>query len=214
MKYFDYGDKEKVFLAEQDPELGLVIARIGQINRPVISDLFTAIISNIVGQQISAKAAETVWQRISSAFASVDGEILIPENLMRAEPQELQSLGLSWRKVSYIQRIAEAFCDGTIDAEALAVASDDEIREQLIRLPGVGPWTVDMLMIFSLERPDIISWHDLAIRRGLMRLHQLDDLTNADYEKYRRMYSPYGTVASLYLWEISHEPAEQLIKDH
>ena len=206
MNYFDYGDKEISYLSERDPVFGLAITRIGHINRPVIPDLFTAIVSNIVGQQITAKAAETVWQRISSAYASNGGELFAPDELMSADPQALQSLGMSWRKVSYIQSIAKAFSDGTVEAAALAAASDDEIRKQLIKLPGIGPWTVDMLMIFSLERPDIISWHDLAIRRGLMRLHQTEELTSDQYEMYRRIYSPYGTVASLYLWEISHEP--------
>lgn len=209
MSCFIYGDKEIDYLAERDPVLGQAISRIGHISRYVIPDLFTAIVFNIIGQQISAKAAETVWQRICSAFANVENETLAPENIKNAEPQALQSLGLSWRKVSYLQRVAEAFCDGTINVTELAASSDDEIRAQLIKLPGIGPWTVDMLMIFSLERPDIISWHDLAIRRGLMRLHQLDEMPLAHFEKYRRMYSPYGTVASLYLWEISHEAGER-----
>lgn len=205
MKFFEYGETELSYLSQQDSRLAQAIIRIGHIRRSVIPDLFTAIVFNIVGQQISAKAAETVWKRFISSFAGDEGEKLIPVEILQAEAQTLQGLGISRRKVSYIQRIAEACTDGTINIATLAKESDDTIRQQLISLPGIGPWTVDMLMIFALERPDIISWHDLAIRRGLMRLHQLETLTKEQYEMYRRMYSPYGTVASLYLWKIAHE---------
>jgi DNA-3-methyladenine glycosylase II len=228
-KLFQYGELETAHLSERDPKLGAAIKRIGFLENEVIPDLFTAICFNIISQQVAYKAALTVWQRFCAELAkaglakaeltkaSSDDLATDPDNntniviqpaaVLTLNQEILQALGLSWRKVSYIRGIAEMFVDGTINPVQLINLPDDEIRQQLIKLPGIGNWTVDMLLMFSLERPDVISWHDLALRRGLMRLHQLsaEDLNRDKYESYRRLYSPYGTIASFYLWHIAHE---------
>ena len=85
----------------------------------------------------------------------------------------------------------------------LATLPDAEIIRRLSSLNGVGVWTAEMLLIFSLERPDVVSWGDLAIRRGMMNLYGLDSLTREQFERYRKRYSPYGSVASLYLWALA-----------
>lgn len=223
-KLFQYGELETAHLSERDPKLGAAIKRIGFLENEVIPDLFTAICFNIISQQVAYKAALTVWQRFCTELAeaefaeagsdelatdsAISSNIVIrPATVLALNQANLQALGLSWRKVSYIRGIAEKFVDGTINPVQLINLPDDEIRQQLIKLPGIGNWTVDMLLMFSLERPDVISWHDLALRRGLMRLHQLsaEDLNRDKYESYRRLYSPYGTIASFYLWHIAHE---------
>lgn len=159
-----------------------------------------------------AELAEAELVQLGSDDLATDPDIISnivvqPAAVLTLNQEILQALGLSWRKVSYIRGIAEMFVDGTINPVQLINLPDDEIRQQLIKLPGIGNWTVDMLLMFSLERPDVISWHDLALRRGLMRLHQLsaEDLNRDKYESYRRLYSPYGTIASFYLWHIAHE---------
>jgi len=196
VQVFEYGRKEIDYLKGKDKKLGAAIDRIGIINRRIIPDPFTALVSSIVSQQISSKAADTVWNRLLSLLGSVN-----PENINELGLPEIQSCGMSERKAGYIKGIAEAAISGEVDFGALDALSDEDIIKRLSSLRGVGVWTAEMLLIFSLCRPDVVSYKDLAIRRGMMNLYGLKELPE---EKFKR-YSPYGSVASLYLWALSVE---------
>lgn len=198
MAYFTYGEKETAYLSQKDKKLAAVIERVGQIEREVTPDLFAALISSIISQQISNKAAETVWRR----FHELAGEVT-PQNILAKTVGEIQACGISFRKAGYIWGIAEAAVT-RIDFSKLSDLPDDEIVKRLTALKGVGVWTVEMLLIFSLSRPDVLSYGDLAIRRGMTRLYGLKELTPEKFLRYKKRYSPYGTVASLYLWELAH----------
>lgn len=198
MNYFKYGKKEVEYLKEEDPILGMEIDKIGMIKRQVNPDIFSALISSIVSQQISTKAATTVNNRLIDLV----GEIT-PENIDKVEIETIQECGMSMRKASYIKGIARAAISKTIDFENLHNLKDEEFIKKLVTLKGVGEWTAEMLLIHSLQRPNILSYKDLGICRGIMRLHGLEELSKAEFETYRNRYAPYGTVASLYLWEIS-----------
>ena len=200
MCIFQYGQKEIDYLKKRDKVLGRAIDEIGIIRRPVIPDLFTALIWNIVGQQISSKAANTVWNRMLDRYSPIT-----PETIMAITAEEIQKCGMSNRKANYIKGIAEAVVQGKLNLLELKHLPDDEVIKRLSSLPGIGVWTAEMLMIFSMQRPDVVSWGDLAIRRGMMTLYGLKDLTREQFHEYRKRYSPYGSVASLYLWVISRE---------
>jgi 3-methyladenine DNA glycosylase/8-oxoguanine DNA glycosylase len=197
---FRYGTAEIHHLKKRDKTLGLAIDRIGIIERDVTPDLFTALVSSIVAQQISAKVAETVWCKMLERFGTI-----CPESLASAAPEEIQKCGMSAKKAGYIHGIGIAVTQGTLDFSGFATLPDNGIISLLTGLHGVGRWTAEMLLIFSLERPDVVSWNDLAIRRGMMNLYGLETLSKEQFLRYRRRYSPYGSTASLYLWEISHE---------
>lgn len=200
MDYFRYGQAEVGYLKERDPRLGHAIDRIGPIERPVIPDLFTALISSIVHQQISNKAAATVWGRVVDRFGPIQ-----PETMDSVPVESIQQCGMSMRKAGYIKSIAHSVTTGELDLLQLATLPDADVISRLSGQPGIGVWTAEMLMIFSMQRPDIVSWHDLAIRRGMVTLYGLPDLKRAQFDDYRRCYSPFGSVASLYLWQISKE---------
>lgn len=200
MKIFKYGEKEIDYLKRKDKKLSEAIDRIGKIERRVIPDLFEALVNSIVSQQISNKAAETVWKRLINLL----GEIK-PETIMDAGINSIQKCGMTYRKASYIKDIAESVCSGELNIDELNDLSDDEVIKKLISLNGIGVWTAEMLMIFSMERPDIVSWGDLAIRRGICMLYNHEELTKTQFERYKKRYSPYGSVASLYLWALSTE---------
>ncbi len=200
MRIFNYGQKEIDYLRKKDKKLCSAIDRIGRIEREVIPDLFTALVNSIVGQQISAKAAETVWNRVTGKL----GEIT-PGTIAEIPADRIQQCGLSHRKVQYIKGIGQAVLDGRIDLELLQRSEDAGVISCLSSLNGIGKWTAEMLLIFSMERPDVVSWGDLAIQRGMMKLYGLKTLTKEQFDRYAKRYSPYGTVASLYLWEISRE---------
>jgi DNA-3-methyladenine glycosylase II len=198
MQIFVYGEREITYLKRKDKKLGAAIAQIGMIRRQITPEPFTALISSVVGQQISNKAAATVRGRLHQLV----GEIT-PANISRVSLAEIQSCGMSQRKATYIKGIAAAAISGTIDFSTLDTLPDDEIIKKLTTLPGVGVWTAEMLLIFSLCRPDIVSYKDLAIRRGMMNLYDLKELPPEKFARYRKRYSPYGSVASLYLWALA-----------
>jgi DNA-3-methyladenine glycosylase II len=172
--------------------------RIGPLEREVNPDLFEALARSIIAQQVSAKAARTVFSRIADRFPD-----LTAPALAAADPAEIQACGTSLRKASYLQATAQAIASGQVDLDGLAQLTDDEIRARLSSLKGIGVWTADMLMTFSLQRPDVISYHDLAIRRGMTMLYRHRQITPVIFERHRRRYSPHASVAALYLWEIA-----------
>ena len=199
MQIFRYGSTEIDHLRARDRKLGRAIDEIGMIERRVTPDVFTALVASVASQQVSAKAAETVWGRMEKRFGTIT-----PDTIATATAEEIQQCGISMRKAGYIQRIANAVAGGHPDLAALPGLTDEEVIARLTALDGVGVWTAEMMLIFSMQRPDVVSWGDLAIRRGMMRLYGKDTLDRAAFDRYRRRYSPYGSVASLYLWEISH----------
>lgn len=203
MKYFKYTNKEIEYLKKKDKKLGKEIDRIGMVKREVEPDIFSALISSIISQQISTKAAITVKNRLIELI----GEI-IPQNINKIELESIQKCGMSLRKASYIRGIAEVAINKTVDFENLHSMTDDEVIKELTSLKGVGEWTAEMLLIHSLQRPNILSYKDLGIRKGIMKLYKLTELSKKEFEIYRSKYSPYCSVASLYLWEISSETTE------
>jgi DNA-3-methyladenine glycosylase II len=199
MQVFRYGNTEIDHLRARDKILGRAIEEIGMIERRVIPDIFTALVASVASQQVSAKAAETVWGRMEKRFGTIT-----PDTIAAATAEEIQQCGMSMRKAGYIKGIGDAVARGHPDLAALPALPDDEVIARLTALDGVGVWTAEMMLIFSMQRPDVVSWGDLAIRRGMMRLYGKATLDRAAFDRYRRRYSPYGSVASLYLWEISH----------
>ncbi len=198
MPIFEYGDNEISYLKCRDKKLSAAIDAVGQIERAVMPDPFMALVMSVVSQQISSKAADTVWSRLVERMGAIT-----PAALSECAVEAIQGCGLSMRKAGYIQGIAQAAHSGQVDFAALPALSDQAVIRQLSALRGVGVWTAEMLLIFSLCRPDVVSFGDLAIRRGMMRLYGLETLPREQFERYCRRYSPYGSVASLYLWEWS-----------
>lgn len=198
MSHFKYGKKEIDHLSKKDPALGKAIARIGSIECELNPDLFSSLVESIVWQQLSYKAASTIHERLLARIGDPT-----PQSILDTSPDDLRSCGLSFRKVGYLREIARRLVDGEIRFDSIPDLPDNEIVDLLISLPGVGIWTAEMLLIFSLGRPNILSWGDLGIRNALMKIHRKKDLTKEQFQRYAKKYSPYGTVASLYLWQIA-----------
>jgi DNA-3-methyladenine glycosylase II len=196
--YFEYGDKETEYLKRKDKRLGGAIDAIGHIEREVDGDLFASVIRTIVGQQISSAAQKTIWMRLTNKLGVVNAEAICA-----ASREEIQACGVSFRKADYIKDFAEKVHSGVFDVDALRSLPDADVTGKLSALKGIGVWTAEMLMIFCLQRPDIMSFGDLAIQRGLRMLHHHRKINRKLFDKYARRYSPCGTVASLYLWAIA-----------
>ena len=195
---FAYGQTELAWLRKKDKRLGEVIDRIEHVDRAVDPDLFSSVIHHIIGQQISMKAQATIWQRMQDALGAVSAE-----TILAAGVPELQSLGMTFRKAEYITDFAEKVHTGAFDLDAVAHMGDADAIRALSSLKGIGVWTAEMILLFCLQRPDIFSYDDLAIQRGLRMVYHHRAIDRRLFEKYRRRYSPYGSVASLYLWAVS-----------
>ena len=163
-------------------------------------NLFSELITSIISQQLSVKVASVIEQRVINLLP--DKEIT-PQNLTAIDAESLRACGVSYAKIKYMQSASAAALTGLVDFAALDQKSDEDVVAELVQIHGVGKWTAEMLLIHSLERPDVVSFKDLAIRRGMMKLYNLSTLSLEEFYEYKKKYSPYGTVASLYLWHIS-----------
>lgn len=195
---FCYGDRETAYLAGKDKRLAQAIAQIGPIEREVDDDLFSAVVHHIVGQQISSAAQATIWARLLDTAGTINANTLLALGRDR-----LQQVGISYRKADYILEFADKVQRGEFDPEKVAAMDDEAVVRELTQLKGVGVWTAEMILTFCLQRPDVVSFGDLAILRGMRMLYRHREIDRQRFERYRKRYSPYGTVASLYLWAIS-----------
>ena len=196
--YFAYGEQALSYLRKKDKRLCEVIDRIGHFDRTVDPDLFSSVVHHIIGQQISTKAQATIWQRMQDALGTVNAEAILAAGV-----PSLQALGMTFRKAAYITDFAERVHTGAFDLDAVAHMSDEAAIRALSSLKGIGVWTAEMILLFCLQRPDIFSYDDLAIRRGLRMVYHPREIDRDLFEKYRRRFCPYCSVASLYLWAVS-----------
>ena len=196
--HFIYGSKEVEYLKSRDKVLGEIIDKIGHIDRETDTDMFSSVVHHIIGQQISTKAQTTIWNRMKEKYGEVNAE-----TISAADSAELQSLGMTFRKAEYIKDFAAKVHGGTFALEEVASMSDEEAIKALASLKGIGVWTAEMILLFCLQRPDIFSFDDLAIQRGLRMVYHHRKIDRKLFEKYRRRFSPYCSVASLYLWAVA-----------
>lgn len=206
--YFKYGKEEIDYLKSRDKRLSEIIDRVGVIRRRVIPNIYSALVHSIIGQQISTKAHESIWQKTVALLGDVT-----PENILAISAEELKSVGLSFRKVEYIRDAACRFESGEFDVNSFNSLTDYEIVEKLSQLKGVGVWSAEMLMLFSMQRPDVLSFGDLAILRGLRMIYHHRRIDRKLFDKYRCRFSPFNSVASLYIWAVAGRAIEGM-KDY
>lgn len=195
---FEYGSKETEYLRSRDERLREVIDRVGRIDRSVDGDLFSSVVHHIIGQQISTKAQATIWNRMRERYGAFDAE-----QIASADIGALQSLGITFRKAEYIRDFAQKVHGGEFDIDAVKNMPDEAAVKELSSLKGIGVWTAEMILLFCLQRPDVFSFDDLAIHRGLRMVYRHRKIDRKLFEKYRRRFSPYCSVASLYLWAVA-----------
>lgn len=200
MAFFEYGEKEIRQLIKADPLLGKVIEKHGIFKKTIIPDPFEALVQSIIAQQISGKAADTISERLIVAVGDIT-----PVLISDANDEILRNCGLSARKVSYLKSGADFFINNELDFEKLACMEEQNIIQLLTQIKGVGVWTAEMLLIFSLSRKNILSYNDFGIRKGLMKLHNIEELNKKIFEEFKELYAPYCSIASFYLWAAAAE---------
>jgi DNA-3-methyladenine glycosylase II len=200
--------KARKQLAASDPTMAALIERLGKIDlatrlarrkeeRP--NDAYGALLRAIVGQQLSTKAARTIYGRILDLF---DGSTPSPEQLLEAEESDLRAAGLSGRKVEYIRDLASHVIEGELELERLDQLEDAAVIEEIVAVRGLGVWTAEMFLMFHLERPDVLSGGDLGIRKAVQIEYGLEEMpAPAKVLEIGEPWRPHRSLASLYLWE-------------
>lgn len=198
-----YWSEAKAHLRRVDPVLGAIIDRLEDPPLRSKGRVFETLVHSVVGQQISAKAADAVWGRLVDLVGDVT-----PERVAVHAPENLRALGLSGRKVEYILGLATT--GAWVVEHPWAERTDDQVRAELVRLRGIGPWTAEMVLIFTLLRPDILPLGDIGVVRAMEGLYADGErLEPARLEALAEPWKPYRTVATWYLWRhIDAEPVE------
>jgi DNA-3-methyladenine glycosylase II len=192
----DYWPQAKAHLARHDKVLRKLIRNFPDADLQGRGDAFQTLCRSIVGQQISVKAAQSIWARFAEAAGTVApaGVVELPVEVMRA-------CGLSGRKVVYLKDLATHFDTGVVKPRRWARMGDEAIIEDLVRVKGIGRWTVEMFLIFHLHRPDVLPVDDLGLRRAMERAYNDGEpLTKDDMRALGEPWSPWSSVATWYLW--------------
>lgn len=192
----EYWQRAKRTLARRDPVMGRIIRSYPRIALRRRGDPFRTLARAIVGQQISVKAAQSVWDRVVAAAPA-----LAPEAVAGLRVQRLRACGLSERKAEYLRDLARHFVDGTIRLERWPQMDDEAVIAELVRVRGIGRWTAEMLLMFSLLRPNVLPVDDLGLRRAAS-LHYFggEPADAAEVRALAARWEPWRSVATWYLW--------------
>jgi len=197
-------------LLAADPVLGALVKAHGPLDseqrrrgRP--AEAYGALLRSIVGQQLSTKAARTIYERLIGRYG---GQTPTPEEILATDPEELRGVGLSRAKAGYLRSLAEHVIGGELELDRLTELEDDKVITQLTAVKGLGPWTAHMFLIFHLSRPDVLPVGDLGVRRAVELAYNLEGLPSvAELERIAEPWRPYRSLASLYLWRsLDNEP--------
>jgi DNA-3-methyladenine glycosylase II len=200
--------KARKALAAADPTMAALIERMGKLDiatrlrrrkeeRP--ADAYGALLRAIVGQQLSTKAARTIYLRVLDLFG---GTTPSPEQLLEASEEDLRGCGLSGRKTEYVRDLARHVLSGELELDRLSKLEDEQVIEEIVAVRGLGRWTAEMFLLFHLQRPDVLSGGDLGIRKAIQVEYGLEEMpTPTRVLEIGEPWRPHRSLASLYLWE-------------
>jgi DNA-3-methyladenine glycosylase II len=190
-------------LRRKDPVMRGLIKRLGPLDaeartrgRP--ADAYGALLRSIVGQQLSTKAARSIYGRVTALYGDTTPS---PQELLDTDAETLRGAGLSRAKVVYMRSLAEHVLSGRLELERLDELTDEEVAAELTAVKGLGQWTADMFMIFHLGRPDVLPVGDLGVRKAIAAVYELPSIpAKEEMERLAEPWRPYRSLASLYLW--------------
>ena len=189
------------YLKNTEPRFGTLIDEFGEPDFELQDNYFKSLVRSIIYQQLSGKSAFAIYSRYLQLFNST--EFPSPQQVIAIPDSHYTSIGLSWQKTCYIKEISQAFSNKEIVPENIQELENDEVRKQLIKIKGIGPWTIDMFLMFTLNRPDILPVNDLGIQKGFKLFFRLNELPDEKFmvEKAKN-WRPFRTIACWYLWKL------------
>lgn len=181
-----------------DPILYELALRTPPMEYRHINDLFVSLTREIIGQQLSGKVADVIFERFASLFPK---KKVTPQHVIKIPDEELRKVGMSWSKVSFLKDLAQKVINGELDLKTIETLSDEEVILMLSKVKGIGPWTTEMFLMFALNRPDVFSTGDLGLQNAVIKLYGLKDKpSKEDLLEISSKWSPHRTIASRILW--------------
>jgi DNA-3-methyladenine glycosylase II len=186
-------------LKSKEPRLVALIDKVGPCGLRPKDDLLATLANSIIAQQISAKAAQSIFSKVTAAMSSP----WKPEELNRLDEEFLKSCGVSPQKRGYLASLVEHVRSGRLHLAEMRKLDDEAVIAELTQVKGIGRWTAEMFLIFALNRPDVLPMADLGIKSGLLRLYELDEHPSPEAgEELTRHWRPYRSIGSWYLWRM------------
>jgi DNA-3-methyladenine glycosylase II len=185
-------------LIKKDPLLKDLFEDVISVTVNIDEDYFKSLAFTILSQQLSSKVAQVIIDRFLNLYQGK----LNPENIIKTEDDVLRSIGLSYQKISYIKSLSQSVIDKTVNFDGIEGMSNEDIKLMLIKVKGIGPWSADMFLMFSLGREDVFSSLDLGLRNACKRLYHNQDLSMKDIENLSLKWEPYRSIVSHFLWHM------------
>jgi len=196
----EYWDEACRHLSRRDRVMKRLIPQFGQARLQCRGDAFTTLARSIVGQQISVKAAQSVWERLSMPWGGAQA-VLKPAQVLKAQSSDLRAAGLSLRKVEYLQDLARHFKERGSRSPLWSEMEDEAVIAELVSVRGIGRWTAEMFLMFGLMRPDVLPLDDLGLLRGIsLNYFSGEPVTRSEAREVGEAWAPYRSVATWYLW--------------
>lgn len=198
MKKLKYSlqSKEVKYLIEKNPELLQLFQRKDEVIVNIDDDYFVSLVGTIVAQQLSSKVVQVIYGRLMNLF---DLKINA-QKIMSIPDESLRNIGLSYQKIKYLKSLSQCYIDKTIDFTQIEEMSNDEVIEMLVKIKGIGVWSAQMFLMFSLGREDVFSVLDLGLRNGAKKFFNQPDLTQEEILSISENWKPYRSIVSHYLW--------------
>ncbi len=185
-------------LRNRDPRLRRIIDKHGAIEFKTSGEMFESLVKSIIGQQVSGYAANAIIARVRALYESGN---LTPKSVYRTRRSALRDAGISPQKLRYLRDLSKRVVKKQLDLQALTERPDEELVESLDQVLGIGPWTVHMILIFTLGRPDVLPVDDFGIKKAIQEVYSLSEIPRAEsIHALAKKWHPYCSVASLYLW--------------
>ena len=202
---FNYDEEMINYISSKDKKMKYIISKIGFIKRECDDNIFASVLHHIIGQQISSSVQKTIWNRLNDKL-----KVITAQNLLSYDDEAIKSCGMTYKKVYYIKDFASKIVNGEFDLNLINNMNDEDAIKYLTTLKGIGEWTAEMILLFSLQRKNILSYDDLAIKRGIKMIYHYKELTKDKFEKIKKRLSPYGSVASLYIWHVAGNKCDNI----
>ena len=188
-------------LLKRDKKMRVLINKFGRPDFNQGQDYFQSLLRSIVFQQLSGKAAQTIYERLLNLIPKTSN--ICPNEVLKLEKDEMRKAGLSFQKINYVRNLADYFENNSLQKKDVEEMTDEEISKELTKIKGIGQWTVDMFLMFTLNRTDILPYKDLGIQKGIMIILNMKNLPSIkEMENCSRKWRPYRTIACWYLWRM------------
>lgn len=203
----NYGMKEMQYISDKHPVMKTLVEHYGKLQMGKVKDIYTSLVLHIISQMLANSVSEILIKR----FLNLVGEIT-PENVIRVGEEAIRECGISLKKAEYILELSHSIVEKVYDFSGLESMSDDETVKYLMQIKGVGKWTAEMIVEFTMGRLNIFSYDDVALQNGIKKAHGFKTLSKMRFERLRKLYAPYCSVASVYYYAYNDDKSGWIIE--